>query len=799
MNNNDKSYITLSDLWELFLANIWLFIISIILCVSCAVAYVTVTSPSYSCEASVLINDESMGGVAGSEALANLGLGSTKSYANNEIHVFTTVSLMEEVVARLSLDHIYKVKFKGLRWIDLYRNAPFTVTLDEKLENNTMNFNIVLDGKGGVEITDLVVDGQEIGKSPITAQLGQPVETSYGSFVVNYNYTIGIGEDEELDESYFGTLYSFTKADPSALAQSYSSALSADFRSDKASIIVLKITMGSKAKAEDLLNTLINVYSENWVKDKNAITLSTLDFIDERLRIIEEELGIVDKEISDYKSSNLLPDLGAVAGMNLASSNEIFQRQVALSNQLSMAKYIFDYIKDESTKDKLLPVNAGIESASINSQIERYNELLMERNTLLANSSLSNPIIADMSANLESMRELLALSVGDLIETLNLQVANARREEKVNQKKISNNPSQELFLLSTGREQSVKEQLYLYLLQKREGTQLDQAFSAYNTRVLNWARGSSAPVAPQRNVKLLFGFAIGVILPIIFLILKASMNTTIGSKYDLSGVSIPFLGSIPLVRDASKGLVSKIIKSRSAKPEKLLLIDSSRSQVSEAFRVVRTNLDFMLDREKKCKMINVTSFNPGSGKSFIILNMGLSMAMKESRTLIVDCDFRRGTLSKAVEKSPFGIVNYLNGSKKNIDDLITQGTHHTHLDVLPMGIMPPNPTELLLTDNFAKLLEELQERYEYIFFDCPPLDVVPDASIVEKFCDSTIFVARAGLFDKRLVPDLEELYTSKRIKGLSLIINGVEQKGKYGSYGRYGYGGYGYGYGYGSK
>ncbi len=793
-NNKENSYITLSDLWEIFMANIWLFAISIAVSLSVAVAYIIVTPQSYTRSASVLVKDDNSGsGFSGSDMLTNMGLADNKSYIDDEIHVFKTPRLMTEVVERLSLDYIYKVKYRGLRWVDIYNAAPFRVVVDDSLEHSTMSFEIQFDGAGGYKLTGLVVDGEELG-STVSGKFGQKVATPKGSFVVEY----ALAAEIEVSNS----LYSFSKTSIDALAVAYANNLSALFRSEEASIIVLSITMGSKEKAEDILNTLIEVYSENWVKDKNMINVSTTEFIDERLRILEEELGEVDKIISAYKSQNLLPDLGVVAGINLATSSENAKRQVELNNQLSMARYIKEYIAKNGSKDKLLPANAGIESASINAQIASYNDLLMQKNTLLLNSSDENPIVADMTNSLDAMKSLLTISIDDLISTLELQLKNAKIEEKGNKAKISNNPSQELFLLSSSREQKVKEQLYLYLLQKREENELSQTFTAYNTKVLDWARGSNAPIAPQRNVILLFALAIGCILPIIFLILKESLNTTVNNREDLSSTSVPFIGSIPAIENKEKLMFGKKDKNPN---NDIHIINDDRSIVSEAFRVARTNLDFMSNKSQTCKLYNITSFNPHSGKSFISLNLALCMAMKNSRTLVIDSDFRRGSLSKAtVKKVKVGAVNYINGSKDNIDEIICRAQHHPMLDILPMGIMPPNPTELLLNPRFEQLIELLKARYEYIFFDCPPIEIVPDASIVEKYCDCTIFVARAGLMDKRLVPELEELYTSKRMKNMCLILNNVKHgSSKYGygryGYGRYGYGRYGYGrYGYGS-
>lgn len=794
-NNQDQQYINLKDLWDIFLGNIWIFAASIIVCVAIAVGYVAVTPPTYMRTASILIKDDSKGqSISSTGGFENMGLVQSNTDINNEIHILSTPQIMEEVVRRLSLQYNYGLKYKNIRWIDLYHAAPFRVELDSALLNDNVSFNLTTDGENQYAIENLVVNGNQT-ETKKHRVFGEPVVTSFGSFTVNKGVVIPDGVE--------GNLYSFSKSSVEAVASGYIAAFSARLRSTDATIIDLSITLGSTHKAEDILNTLISVYNENWIKDKNLVTLSTTNFINERLSIIEQELGVVDQNISTYKSENLLPDVGAVTGINLQSSNEILNRQIDLNNQLSMARYLLQYMQNASTSEQLLPVNSGIGSSAIDGQIVKYNELLLQKNMLLANSSRSNPVVADMIADLEALKDIMILSVNDLITTLTIQIENTRLEELAAQKRLSNNPSQELYLLSTGREQMIKEELYLFLLQKREENELNQAFTAYNTKVLSLAKGSNAPIAPQKKVILLFGFAIGCILPIVFLILKAGFNTAIEDRGDLKGLSIPYLGSIPLINH-KRSFWAKITGQKAKRPRNnVVTINNSRDGINEAFRVIRTNLDFMTAKDKSCNLVSITSFNPQSGKSFISLNMAMSMATKNSRTLVVDGDFRRGTLSQAIKSPKKGLVNYLNNSVETLDEVIVKNAFHPMLDVLPMGITPPNPTELLLIERFEAAIAELQQKYDYIFFDCPPIEIVPDATIIEKYCDSTVFVIRAGLMDKRLLPELEELYVSKKLKNMSIVVNGVDHNrnvrygySRYGGYGKYGYGGYGsYGYG----
>ncbi|MFI3295235.1 MAG: polysaccharide biosynthesis tyrosine autokinase [Rikenellaceae bacterium] len=785
MNNKEKNYLTLRDVWEVFINNIWLFVASVIIALAVAIAYISITPPTFTRTASILIKSDQKGQSIASSGDIFEDIGLVKSYTdiNNEIYVLGTSTFMEEVVKRLSLNYNYAVKFRGIRWVDIYNNTPFKVKVDSTLTNANISFLFKTDGKENFTLSEVVIEGDEQPQE-IKGQYNEPIETPYGVFTIEK----GIVTPKEVANN----LYSFSKKTIVATANAYSAALRVELKSKEASIIDLSITLGSKEKASDILNTLISVYNESWIKDKNLVTLSTTNFINDRLSIIEQELGKVDQNISNYKSENLLPDVSTVTGMNLQSSNEILKKQIELNNQLSMAKYILQYIETESTSDQLIPVNSGIESTTINQQITSYNELLLKKNTLLANSSINHPVVAGLINDLNSLKRILILSANELIATLQLQIKNAQQEELQTRKKLSNNPNQELYLLSTGREQMIKEQLYLFLLQKREENELNQAFTAYNTKVLSLARGSDAPVAPQRKVIIALSLVIGIIAPIIFLIIKSGLNVTIESKSDLANTTIPLLGTIPQMGK------KKLLK-RDKEDQNIIILDNGRDITSESLRMIRTNLDFVIRVKNRCKLISITSYHPKSGKSFISLNLALSLASKSEKVLVVDADFRRGTLSKAVNNPKKGSVSYLNGRIENINETIVKGGVSNILDVLPMGVMPPNPTELLLTERFQRAITDLKAQYDYIIFDCPPIEIVPDAKIVEKYCDTTVFIIRAGLMDKRELPELQKFYDAQQVKNMSLVLNGVDLKknSRYG-YGKYGYGKYG-GYGYGTK
>lgn len=791
MSRNTKQYISIKDVLSYFQNHFLLFVVTITVSLSAAIGYVIITPPIYQRSASILIKKDEKGaavstimGLDGKVVNNNVDL-------NNEVNILLMPQLMQEVVKRLSLQDNYSTKFRNVRWVDVYKDAPFVVELDTLLSMRGVSLNFTPIADDHYKITDLNINGNEV-SATVVENYGDTIYTDYGYFIINKSPWVETHSSRKL--------YKYTHTSVNSAASGYSHALSVRVRDQSASIIDLKMTGGSRTKLEDVLNTLILVYNENWIKDKNLVTISTTNFINERVSIIEKELGAIDENISSYKSKNYLPDVTAVSNLNLQSSNDIFREKIRLGNQLSMAKYILQYMQNSTTENQLLPVNTGIEDQTIEEQILNHNDLLLRKNSLLVNGGTNNPIIMDIIKDLDLEKKAILASLNSFITTLNVKIENNRKDEILAQNRLSQNPSQELFLLSTGREQMVKEQLYLFLLQKREENELSQAFTAYNTKVLNYAQGGNFPIEPRKNIIILMGLAIGIMVPMIYLVLRESFNIVILDKADLRGCPIPYIGSIPLIRKKRR-----FFSRRKDSNEELLVVNNGRDVINESFRLIRTNLDFMSSPSKKCTTIVIASLEPASGKSFVALNLAASIALKNSKVLAVDADFRRGTLSRTVNSPKLGLVNYLNSDDANIDDFIVKKSKCPMLDILPMGIMPPNPTEILLQDKFEIVVRELKTKYDYIIFDCPPINIVSDAAIVNKFCDNTIFILRAGEFEKESLYDVEELYTNKTYNNISLLLNCVDYKKnlKYG-YGKYAYYGrhtnkYGSYYHYGNK
>lgn len=780
-------FIRIQDLYYLCLARWRWFVLSLVVCLGIAAIYLLKTPPVYTRTASLLIKEESKGQSLSGDvesAFSDLGLFQANTNVNNELISLQSPAVMYDVVKRLHLDVDYRTEGTFYPQVRYGQNLPLTVTFAGLADNETAALTVQPVRPQGVKLTSFVHNGEEM-DGEVVGALNDTLVTPVGKVVIRPAAAYGSWQKSM-------ELLMVSRSTLNDAVNHYSDYLNVVLNNDKATIIDLTFRDVCIQRAEEILNTLIAVYNENWIKDKNQIAVSTSMFINDRLGVIEGELGHVDENISTFKSENLLPDVQAASQLYMTESSQAKSQILTLNTQLSMARYIRNYLTAASSRNQLLPANSGLESANIEKQIAEYNNLQLQRNNLVANSSEQNPLVVDMDESLRAMRRSIVSSVDNLITTLNTQIHSLEKSNQQATEHIAANPSQAKYLLSVERQQKVKEALYLFLLQKREENELSQAFTAYNTRIITPPTGSMTPTAPVKRNILLVALVMGLLIPVVIVFLQESMNTKIRGRKDLENLSIPFVGEIPLYgRIRRSGLFRK--KVTPSTETKIVVQEGSRDVVNEAFRVLRTNLEFVSSDNGKAQVILMTSFNPGSGKTFLTVNIAATLALKGKRVLVIDGDLRRGSTSVYVGSPHSGLSNYLAGKIQRIEDVVVPASAAVRFDVLPIGTIPPNPTELLSGERLQALLAELRTRYDYILIDCPPIELVADTHIIEKYADRTIFVVRAGLLERSMLPELENLYTGQKFKNMAVLLNGTEGGGSY----RYGYR-YGYHYGYGS-
>lgn len=800
--NQTEDFIRLQDLLYLCLAQWRWFILSLV--VTCGIAtYYNLTTPNvYQRTASLMIKDESKAQGIGSDVasmFSDMGMGNMKSNVNNELIAIQSPAVLLETGKRLKLDVDYAIDGRFHKEALYGADLPVTIDFVGFTDEQSGSFKLQLKGDGsyvisklkGVTRDNLPVDDSD----EITGRIGQIIRTPLGKIKVDkapaFTQFVS-GEDEPV-------LY-VSRCNVYAMTDRIKGSLSASLSDVKSTVIDLTYKDVLAKRAEDVINTIITVYRKNWLEDKNQMTISTSHFITERLGVIERELGDVDKNISAFKSSNLLPDVEAAAQQYMQKSTEVDKQIMDLNSRLAIAQYIRNYLTGKVGKNQLLPSNTGIESPGIEQQITEYNKNQLERNNIVANSSEQNPLVADYDQSLASMRKSIAASLDNFVVTLKTQLGTLQANEAATTSQIASNPNQAKYLQTVGRQQKVKEALYLFLLQKREENELSKAFTAYNTRIITPPTGDNTPVEPVRRKILLIALVLGFLIPVVVIYIREKANTTVRGRKDLKKVTVPFLGEIPfsISRKNRPTLEQRIKFWKKPKEVRMVVVKAGkRDIVNEAFRVLRTNFEFTIGTHPEQNVIVFTSFNPGSGKSHIAANMAMSLAIKKKKVLLIDGDLRHGSTSMLINSPGEGLSDYLNGRIADIHDILYKGEENglvKHFDVIPIGTIPPNPTELLFTPLLEKMIKTMREEYDYVFIDCPPIEVVADTPIYEQFADRTIFVVRAGLMERSMLPEVDALYKARKFKNMTLILNGTKARGgRYGSH--YGYG-YGYGYGY---
>lgn len=768
-NKNDQG-LNIVDLF-MYLASQWKwFLLSILICGGIAWYNYARAPLVYFRSATVIIKDPS--NKASTSGLDRFDNFINKVNVVNEILQFRSKKLMREVVQRVHADVSYQIK-DGLRSNELYNESPVLVSLPDALPEQSFSFTMTLKDAKTVTLSDF--SGIEA-KPSYEVALNDTVAIIEGMNVV-------VTATNYLRDSWLNTPIRVQKLPVESMVNYYKNALGIQQEEEEASILTLALKDSSPARAEDVLNTLITVYNEEAIKEKNQVAVNTANFINERLIIIERELGNVESNLESFKQRNQIVDIASSAGMYMTESQKYNADAMELETQLRLANFIKDYLTDPSKETDLIPSNTGISDMNIENQISLYNAAKLKRDHLIDDSSVNNPVVQELNNSLRAMKQSIIRAVDNMIVSLNVKRNDAQNREMRAQDRVTAIPTKERQMLSIERQQKIKEALYLFLLNKREENALSQAMADNNARVIDGAEGSNAPISPNRNRILLLGLLVGIALPGAVCLAILFMDTRVYGRKDIEGViSVPYLGEIPLDKEAMKDHRKKVMAVK----------EQGDDIVSEAFRILRTNMAFLSKKDKPAQVITFTSFNIGAGKTFIARNLSMSLAYLKKRVVMVDLDIRKGTLSRHFGHYHVGVTNYLSDNTVKVDNIIQ---HQEGFDLIPAGILAPNPAELLMDNRLDELMNELRARYDYIIADNVPVGLIADATIANRIADLTIFVVRAGKLDRRQLPDIEKLYQEKKLKNMALVLNGANPE-------RHGYGysyGYGYGYGYGYK
>ena len=773
-NKKEPESALLAEAWAILLKYKIIFIISLLISLSVGYLYIRTTPKIYKRMATVMIKDERKGASMVESQTFNDILTFGNNAVENQVGVIKSRRLMYKVVKKLKLDMSYRAL--NMKKTELYSNSPLSVNIDNTDENSSVSANAILKDMQTVELSEMKADAEYVEK--VTCKIGKATDTPIGKVTVTLNESAGASD--------IGHTVLISKRPTKAAANEFCNRLMVEVMGTQSSLVGLSIVDENPKRAEDVINTLIEVYNQDGINDKNVVTVNTANFIDERLRIIEDELANVDSEIELYKKNNLLTNLSSESDVFLKNSNDLDNEGLSLDNQLNLIEYMKSYLARNNKDTEMIPASIGIVDNGIQSQINSFNELVSKRNKLQANSSKRNPLVVDMDATLQSQRKAISRALDNLQTSLKLQVINIKNKERETFDKIASLPTQQKEIVSIERQQKIKEELYLYLLNKKEENELQKTIAESSCKVVDVADGPASPVAPNKIQVILICLIIGFSVPALWLYLRSLLNTNVYSKEDIKDkVAIPFLGELPF---------DKVKEDRDIIP-----FISAHEHLYEALRIVRENLNFMNyhNHGQGGKVIQLISLNPSSGKTFISINLATNISLSKARVVVLDLDLRKASLTRRLNIGTRrkGISNYLSEEVDDFESIVyTIDTPGGTFDVISSGSIPPNPAELLKDGRLDDLLEKLKQKYDYILFDNPPYGVVVDAFVCSRLADHSIYVIRSGMFDKRLFPELQELYDSNKIKNLSIILNGVDfQRMAYNYRYHYGYHYYHYG------
>ena len=771
------------------------FVVSIIICIACAWGYLRLTTPIYNISATVLIKDEKKGGGASmSSDLEKMGLEgfvSSSSNVDNEIEVLRSKSLAREVVNNLGLFVTYmdEDEFPSK---ELYHTSPVLVSLThqeaDKLPGR-MEINMILQPTGalGVQIT---VGEKEYRKQFDKLPAVFPTDEGTIAFFAN-NDTLSAVCPENITKERHITAFINR---PFSVLKEYVSSLSIAPTSKTTSVVVISLENTNTRRGRDYINKLLEMYNINANNDKNEVAQKTAEFIDERIGIISKELGSTEQDLENFKRSAGITDLSSEAQIALTGNAEYEKKRVENQTQINLVMDLQRYMK--GNEYEVLPSNIGLQDAASASAIDRYNQMLVERKRLLRTSTENNPTIINLDTSIRAMRTNVQATLDATLKGLQITKEDLAREASRYSRRINDAPTQERQFVSIARQQEIKSGLYLMLLQKREENAITLAATANNAKIIDEALADDNPISPKKTIVYLAALVLGVGLPVGVIYLIGLTKFKIEGRADVEKLtSLPVVGDIPLA-DEKTGSIA--------------VFENQNNLMSETFRNVRTNLQFMLENGKN--VILVTSTISGEGKSFISANLAISLSLLGKKVVIVGLDIRKPGLNKVfnIPKKEHGITQYLTNTTANLMDFVQPSDINKNLFILPGGTVPPNPTELLARGGLEKAIETLKANFDYVILDTAPVGMVTDTLLIGRVADLSVYVCRADYTHKAEFTLINELAENNKLPNLCIAVNGLDLNSRkygyyygYGKYGKYyGYGkryGYGYGYGYGEK
>ena len=761
------------------------FVASVLACLVGAWMYLHFQTPVYQVSASIMIKDDKKSGSGNAADIESLGLGGMITSAqsiDNEIEVLRSKTILKEVINNLELYITYYDEDEFPKK-ELYKTSPVVVNLTAQEADNLSDVafvNMKLAPEGGLDV-NLRVGVYDYNKHFDKLPAVLPTDAGTFGFTLRDSLSNGRVEGQNTIRNISAIV-----SQPFVVAKGYQGVLNIAPTSKTTSVAVVSLMNTNIQRGQDFINKLMEMYNRNTNNDKNEVAEKTKEFINERIKIIDEELGSTEDKLEAFKRNAGLTNIGSDAQLAVEGNAEYERKRVENGTQINLIRDLTKYINNPSNEYEVLPANIGLSDNGLTTQIDRYNELIFERKRLLRTSTENNPMIVNLDTSIRAMKANVQAAIDGTLQGLLIVKADLDREASRFSRRISDAPGQERQYVSIARQQEIKAGLYLMLLQKREENAITLAATANNAKIIDEPVAEGGPVSPKPKMIYMIALVVGVGLPVGVIFLLGLTKFKIEGRGDVEKLtSLPIVGDVPLT-DEKTGSIA--------------VFENQNTLMSETFRNVRTNLQFILENGQK--VILVTSTVSGEGKSFISSNLAISLSLLGKRVVIVGLDIRKPGLNKVfnIPRKEQGITQYLSNPEKNLMDFVQPSDVSKNLYILPGGTVPPNPTELLARDGLDKAIEILKKNFDYVILDTAPVGMVTDTLLVGRVADLSVYVCRADYTRKAEFTLINELAADNKLPNICTVINGLDlQKNKYGYY--YGYGKYGkyYGYGYGKR
>ena len=725
----------------------WWFALSVLLCVGIGVVRFMRKTPNWRTDATIALRQKD-GDVSQIDAFSMLGLSGNKA-AEDEVVVLSSRGLIYQAVDALNIWED-NAKKGGLRWEGEFRHPALTIDyidLNEKAQMSPFTIT-VKPNKNGYKVKVKMSRFKQSSKQ--VSALGEPIELGTVG-------TIAIHANRPLSKD---TTYRVFHARRELVVASYREAIQVSQHKRESNIIMLSTVSSNPERDRALLNQIIEQYNLNAVVDKNMIATNTAAFIEDRLAIITAELTDAENAVAAYKEQNNIADINAQANLFLNASNAEQRAMAEIETQLSLVEYIDEFLRDETKRNSLIPSNIGVTDGSLSGGLTEYNALQLQRMRILRTATDENPVIEQMNAQLASMRQNIIATIGSVRESLLIRQRNLQKQDSKFSQQIQDAPEQQREYLRVVRDQQIKERLYLYLYEKREENALMLAATSMPAKIIDIPQRDVKSQTPKLKKVLLICIFLGLLIPAGLLYLLILFNDKIDDEKEFERrIKAPLLGQL-------------VKNSRNAH----IAIHEGESTVSaELFRLIRTNLRYVIPANTKNPVILVTSCINGDGKSYVSSNTALSLAMLGKKVVLVGLDIRKPMLADYFNLDTRGhLTDYLAEPEINVDDIIVPSGEHANLDIIPCGTIPPNPAELLQTERVEELFAELRKRYDYIIVDTAPVALVSDTYQLDRVADMTIFVCRYKYTPSDMIDYINNVIEQKRMHNVACILNGVK-------------------------